>query len=107
VERELTPNAQFGKLVSEALKKRLGLPFKEAENHFEAQATKDGCVELSGALKTVAVALTKVANDIRWLSSGPRCGISEIILPAVQREVASCRKSKPVILKRYCKCALT
>lgn len=80
----INTDAQFGKLVAEELKKKLKIPFKEAENHFEAQASKDGCVELSGALKTVAVALTKVANDIRWLSSGPRCGISEINIPATQ-----------------------
>lgn len=80
----INTDAQFGKLVSDLLAKKLGLPFCEAENHFEAQASKDGCVELSSALKTVAVALTKVANDIRWLSSGPRCGISEINLPATQ-----------------------
>ncbi len=80
----INTDAKFGHLVSEQLKKKLGLPFKESGNHFEAQASKDGCVELSGALKTVAVSLTKVANDIRWLSSGPRCGFAEINLPAVQ-----------------------
>ncbi len=80
----INTDAQFGKLVSESLAKKLGLPFREADNHFEAQATKDACVELSGALKTVAVSLTKIANDVRWLSSGPRCGIAEINLPAVQ-----------------------
>ncbi len=80
----INTDAQFGKHVSEGLAKKLGMPFKEAENHFEAQASKDGCVELSGALKTVAVSLTKIANDIRWLSSGPRCGIGEIIIPATQ-----------------------
>lgn len=61
-----------------------GLPFVEARNHFEAQASKDGIVFLSGALKTGAVALTKIANDIRWMGSGPRCGIGELKLPAVQ-----------------------
>ncbi len=80
----INTDAQFGKLVAENLKKKLALPFKEAENHFEAQASKDGCVELSGALRATAVALTKVANDLRWLSSGPRCGIGEITLPATQ-----------------------
>jgi len=53
-------------------------------NHFEAQATQDAAVEASGALKTVAVSLSKIANDIRWLGSGPRTGIGELILPAVQ-----------------------
>jgi fumarate hydratase class II len=80
----INTDPKFGALVSSQLEKKLGLPFREAENHFEAQASKDACVELSGALKTVAVALTKVANDIRWLSSGPRCGIGEIVLPATQ-----------------------
>ncbi len=61
-----------------------GIEFREAENHFEAQAAKDAYVEASGALKTIAVSLMKIANDIRWLGSGPRCGIGEIILPEVQ-----------------------
>jgi fumarate hydratase class II len=61
-----------------------GLPFGEAKNHFEAQGGKDAIVEASGVLKTVAVSLTKIANDIRWLGSGPRCGIGEIILPETQ-----------------------
>jgi fumarate hydratase class II len=61
-----------------------GCPFIEAKNHFEAQASKDAVVFLSGALKTCAVALTKIANDIRWMGSGPRCGIGELKLPAVQ-----------------------
>jgi fumarate hydratase class II len=61
-----------------------GLPFIEAKNHFEAQASKDAVVFLSGALKACAVALTKIANDIRWMGSGPRCGIGELKLPAVQ-----------------------
>ena len=80
----INTDAQFGKLVSESLAKKTGIPFREATNHFEAQASKDACVELSGALKTTAVSLFKIANDIRWLSSGPRCGITEINLPAVQ-----------------------
>jgi fumarate hydratase class II len=60
------------------------LPFREAKNHFEAQAAKDAVVQVSGSLKTVAVSLTKIANDLRWLSSGPRCGIGEIGLPDTQ-----------------------
>lgn len=60
------------------------LPLREAENHFEAQAACDACVEASGALKTVAVSLIKIANDIRHLSSGPRCGLGELRLPATQ-----------------------
>jgi fumarate hydratase class II len=61
-----------------------GIPFREARNHFEAQAARDAVSFLSGALKTYAVALTKIANDIRWLASGPRCGLGEIKLPATQ-----------------------
>jgi fumarate hydratase class II len=80
----INTDAKFGELVSADLAKSLGVAFVEAENHFEAQASKDACVELSGALKTAAVALTKIANDVRWLSSGPRCGFAEIILPPVQ-----------------------
>jgi len=60
------------------------LNFREAKNHFEAQAAKDAVVEVSGSLKTLAVSLTKIANDLRWLSSGPRCGIGEIGLPDTQ-----------------------
>jgi fumarate hydratase, class II len=61
-----------------------GLPFREASNHFEAQAAKDAVSFLSGALKTYAVALTKIANDIRWLASGPRSGLGELKLPETQ-----------------------
>ncbi|HSJ29262.1 MAG TPA: class II fumarate hydratase [Acidimicrobiia bacterium] len=63
---------------------RTGYPFREADNHFEAQGSKDGVVEASGTLKTVAQALFKIANDLRWLSSGPVTGIAEIRLPALQ-----------------------
>jgi len=75
------------KFPSRALKKiseMTGLNFREARNHFEAQAAKDAVVEVSGSLKTLAVSLTKIANDLRWLSSGPRCGIGEIGLPDTQ-----------------------
>lgn len=58
--------------------------FREAVNHFEAQAAQDAAVECSGVLKTLAVSLCKIANDIRWLASGPRCGLGEINLPALQ-----------------------
>lgn len=64
--------------------RRSGVPFVEAANHFEAQAGKDAAVNASGSLKTVAVSLFKVANDLRWLSSGPVTGIAEIRLPALQ-----------------------
>ncbi len=61
-----------------------GLDLREAKNHFEAQGAKDAVVQLSGALKTLAVSLTKIANDLRWLASGPKCGIGEIALPDTQ-----------------------
>jgi fumarate hydratase class II len=61
-----------------------GIPFREAENHFEAQGAKDAVVSASGALNTVAVSLTKIADDVRWMASGPTSGIFEITLPAVQ-----------------------
>ncbi len=61
-----------------------GLAFTEAQNHFEAQAARDAAVETSGALKTLAVSLVKIANDVRWLASGPRSGIGEINLPSLQ-----------------------
>ncbi len=61
-----------------------GLPFREASNHFEAQSAKDAVSFLSGALKTYAIALTKIANDIRWLASGPRSGLGELKLPETQ-----------------------
>jgi fumarate hydratase class II len=60
------------------------LPFREARNHFEAQGARDGCVEASGELKTISCSLMKIANDIRWLGSGPRAGLAEINLPATQ-----------------------
>ncbi|NBX75619.1 MAG: class II fumarate hydratase [Proteobacteria bacterium] len=75
---------EFGKRVCLSVSKKTGFKFKEATNHFEAQASKDGCLEMSGALKTLAVSLTKIANDLRWLACGPRAGISEINLPEVQ-----------------------
>ncbi|MCU1273681.1 MAG: fumC, partial [Bryobacterales bacterium] len=74
----------FAPAVIREIARRTGLPFSEARNHFEAQASKDAVVFLSGALRTYAVALTKIANDIRWLGSGPRCGLGELRLPAVQ-----------------------
>src|ERR1700680_3681258 len=63
---------------------RTGVAFREARNHFDAQGGKDGLVEASAQLRTISVSLFKIANDLRWLSSGPRCGIGEIQLPATQ-----------------------
>ena len=61
-----------------------GLPLTEARNHFEAQGARDGLVEASGALRTIAVSLNKIANDLRWMGSGPRAGLGEIALPDLQ-----------------------
>jgi len=74
----------FAKRAIERLAEKTGIPFVEAGDHFEAQAARDAAVELSGALRTVAVSLTRIANDVRFLGSGPRCGIGEIRLPATQ-----------------------
>ncbi len=74
----------FAEKVIERIAEATGHPFRPAPNKFEALAAKDACVEASGALKTIAASLTKIANDIRWLSSGPRCGIGEIDIPSLQ-----------------------
>ncbi len=75
---------EFAERVIEQLRKRTGLDLSETPNHFQAQSAIDAVVEASGSLKTVAVGLLKIANDIRWLGSGPRAGIGEIELPEVQ-----------------------
>jgi fumarate hydratase, class II len=80
----LNRHIDFPGKVMRHLEQRTGIKFREAQNHFEAQGAKDGVVETSGHLKTIAVSLFKIANDIRWLGSGPRCGIGEIRLPATQ-----------------------
>jgi fumarate hydratase class II len=77
-------HTEFAFRVIERLSKSTGCSFREAENHFAAQAAQDAAVETSGALKTIAVSLTKIANDIRWLASGPRCGLGEINIPSLQ-----------------------
>src|SRR5262249_27845047 len=80
----LNRHIDFPAKVMPHLEQRTGIKFREARNHFEAQGGKDAVVEASGHLKTIAVGLFKVANDIRWLGSGPRCGIGEIRLPSTQ-----------------------
>ena len=80
----INTHIQFGELIALEISNNSGMKFKEAENHFEAQSTQDSVVELSGTLKTISVSLSKIANDIRWLGSGPRAGIGELILPSVQ-----------------------
>src|ERR1700757_4728577 len=80
----LNCHPEFPGRVMGYLWNKTGVAFREARNHFEAQGAKDGLVEASGEIRTVAVSLFKMANDIRWLSSGPRCGIGEIQLLATQ-----------------------
>jgi len=80
----LNCSPQFPAKVVQRLRDWTQLPFREAENRFEALAARDAAVATSGALKTIAVSMTKIANDLRWLSSGPRCGIGEINLPTLQ-----------------------
>ncbi|MDP9021401.1 MAG: class II fumarate hydratase [Actinomycetota bacterium] len=74
----------FATRAIELIAERTGLPFREAEDHFEQQGARDALVDLSAALRSVAVSLFKIANDVRWLSSGPRTGLYELKLPAVQ-----------------------
>jgi fumarate hydratase class II len=80
----INTHPKFAGLVVADLARETSIEFKEADNHFEAQATRDCVVEASGELKTIAIALSKIANDIRWLGSGPRCGLFELSLPAIQ-----------------------
>ncbi len=80
----LNTHPQFARRTIRKINSWTGLRFREAENHFEAQGARDAAVESSGALKVLAVSLMKIANDLRWLGSGPRCGIGEILLPEVQ-----------------------
>jgi fumarate hydratase class II len=80
----INAHPDFAPLVAAELAHLTGLPLCEAENHFEAQAAQDAAVELSGQLKTVAVSLMKIANDLRWMNSGPQAGLAEIVLPSLQ-----------------------
>ena len=76
--------AGFAGQVIDCLKQETGLPLRETSNHFQAQSTLDNVVAASGELRTIAVSLMKIANDIRWMGSGPRAGIGELAVPAVQ-----------------------
>jgi fumarate hydratase class II len=80
----LNAHPDFAARVILRIARKTGLEFVEAANHFEAQAARDAAVETSGVLKTIAVSLVKIANDIRWLASGPRCGLGEINIPSLQ-----------------------
>ncbi|MBX3445043.1 MAG: class II fumarate hydratase [Planctomyces sp.] len=77
----INTHADFGRLTAEALARETGIPFVEATDHFESNAQRDGLVECHGDLKAIATTLFNVANNIRWLGSGPRCGFYEIKLP--------------------------
>jgi fumarate hydratase class II len=77
-------HAEFASRVIASISQEVGFVFREAKNHFESQAAQDAVVETSGTLKTIAVGFIKIANDIRWLASGPRCGIGEITIPSLQ-----------------------
>ncbi len=80
----LNGHPEFAARVCRQLSARTGLAFREAGNHFEAQGARDDCVEVAGALATIAAGLAKIANDVRLLGSGPRAGLAEIRLPATQ-----------------------
>ncbi|HEV2969954.1 MAG TPA: class II fumarate hydratase [Pirellulales bacterium] len=77
----INTHAEFGRRVAAVLATETGIPFVEAKNHFEANAQRDGLVECHGQLRAIAVTLFNVANNIRWLGSGPRCGFYEVMLP--------------------------
>lgn len=80
----INTHPDFSRLTIEKISEVTGLSFREASNHFEAQGARDALVQAHGSLNTVAVSLMKIADDIRWLASGPTSGISEIFLPAIQ-----------------------
>lgn len=80
----INTHPDFGKKFAAAVSEKSGLDFREAENHFEAQATVDAPVELSAQLKTIAVSMMKMSNDLRWMNSGPNSGLGEIQLAALQ-----------------------
>ncbi len=77
----INTHPEFGRRVAAELQKQTGIPFVEAANHFEANAQRDGLVECHGQLRTIAVTLFNVSNNLRWLGSGPRCGFYEIQIP--------------------------
>jgi fumarate hydratase class II len=80
----INTHPEFARRAISGISSAVGLEFHEASNHFERQATRDTIVFAHGALNSLAVSLTKIANDLRWLASGPRAGIAEITLPAIQ-----------------------
>ena len=80
----INTHPEFGSKIADEISKYTDIEFKETPNHFEAQANQDAAVEVSSALKSIAVSMSKIANDIRLMGTGPRCGLGELILPPVQ-----------------------
>ena len=80
----INTHPEFGSKIASEISNYLKIDFKETTNHFEAQANQETAVEISGGLKALAIAMSKIANDIRLMGTGPRCGIGELILPPVQ-----------------------
>lgn len=102
----MNTRADFSRRVCALLSKELGFTVRETGNHFQAQSTVDAAVQVSGTLKTIAVAMMKIANDIRWLGSGPRAGFGEIALPEVQPGSSIMPgKVNPVIAESVCQVA--
>src|SRR4029077_8661666 len=92
------PKTFARKVVSRLVERTDGLPLTEAKDHFAAQSSRDALIEASGELRTLAVALIKIANDLRWMGSGPRAGLAEIFLPDLQPGSSIMpRKVNPVI----------
>lgn len=103
----INTHPKFAQRVIAHINREVSYPFREAKNHFEAQGAQDSLVEASGALKVLAVSLLKIANDVRWLNSGPRCGIGEILLPEVQPGSSIMPgKVNPVIAESVCQVAV-
>jgi fumarate hydratase class II len=102
----INTHPEFATRVCARLSERFGVEIRETTNHFQAQSSLDGVVFASGALKTVAVSLLKIANDIRWMSSGPRAGLGEITLPETSLSSSIMPgKSNPVIAESVCQVA--
>lgn len=80
----INAHPDFAGRVCQLLSTRLALPVRETENHYQAQSTLDAVVQASGSLRTAAISLSKIANDVRWMGSGPRAGLAELSLPEVQ-----------------------
>jgi fumarate hydratase class II len=102
----INTHREFAGAVIRIVSDRTGIDFIEADNHFEAQGSRDAVVAASGALKSVAVGMIKIANDIRWLGSGPRCGLGEVSVPAVQPGSSIMPgKVNPVLAESICQIA--